>query len=148
MIQTVKASSQFSQFSLFFLPQHDVFWLEKLRLHKTRYLASINPTAFKQALFFLMCPAFFFGLSWWWEKHLWKQLEMPFVWSKLECSGDIQLRTGESHGQTGCRWICHYWPKRLQIKNKDWLDSVHPLALCYLATSPHFSVKSSSSFIP
>lgn len=27
------------------------------------------------------------GLSWWWEKHLWTQLEMHSVWSKLEFNG-------------------------------------------------------------
>lgn len=66
---------------------------------------SIHPTAVQQPwkpLFFLMCPAFFSSLSWWWEKHLRKQLEMHFVWSKLEFNGGIQLRTGR---QTVCGYV-------------------------------------------
>ncbi len=149
MIQGVKTSSHFSP-SWFFLPQHDVF--EIFTRPDNEHQSILQPPKSLEGLCSSSCV--FFSLSLWWEKHLWKQLELHFVWSKLEFNGDIQLRTGETRRQTDCMWICHYRPKlnyrsvKVEIKNNDWLDSVHPLTRCYLETSPHFSVKSSSSLIP
>lgn len=70
------------------------------------------------------------ALSWWWEKHFWKQLEMHFVWSKLEFSGDIQLRTGETDvcGQviTGLNLIIE--PLKTRLRTVIYLTEYIPLS--------------------
>lgn len=90
-----------------------------------------------------MCVAFLLSLSRWWEKHLWKQLEMHFVWSVLKFGSKTSSR-----GLVRLR-LCGYVIIALIINIKNTCpDSVRPAAASYLATPFYFKVKSVSCFIP